>query len=56
MDASSLQVGRKRVGRNQNGVMAEYKFRGIDMEGAMLLDDENGNAADSEQGKCVFYS
>jgi hypothetical protein len=22
--------------------MAQYKFRGIDMEGAMLLDDENG--------------
>ena len=27
---------------NNNGVMAQYKFRGIDMEGAMLLDDENG--------------
>ena len=27
---------------NKNGVVAQYKFRGIDMEGAMLLDDENG--------------
>ena len=27
---------------NNNGVTAQYKFRGIDMEGAMLLDDENG--------------
>ena len=39
---------------NQNGVVAQYKFRGIDMEGAMLLDDENGNAADSSRNSAFF--
>ena len=38
----------------KNGVMAEYKFRGIDMEGAMLLDDENGNRRRLRAGKVRF--
>ena len=38
----------------KNGVMAEYKFRGIDMEGAMLLDDENGNRSRLRAGKVRF--
>ncbi len=27
----------------KNGSSAKFKFKGIDAEGAMLLDDENGN-------------
>ena len=38
----------------KNGVMAEYTFRGIDMEGAMLLDDENGNRSRLRAGKVRF--
>ena len=38
----------------KNGVMAEYKFKGIDMEGSMLLDDENGNRRRLRAGKVRF--
>ena len=38
----------------QKMVMAEYKFRGIDMEGAKLLDDENGNRRRLRAGKVRF--
>ena len=39
---------------NTNGFKAEYKFRGIDMEGAILLDDENGKRRRVRSGTVRF--
>ena len=39
---------------NKNGLKAEYKFRGIDMEGAILLDDENGERSRIRSGTVRF--
>jgi len=39
---------------NKNGLKAEYKFRGIDMEGAILLDDENGKRSRIRSGTVRF--
>tara|TARA_B100000989_G_scaffold257195_1_gene206629 strand:- start:1032 stop:1832 length:801 start_codon:yes stop_codon:yes gene_type:complete len=39
---------------NTNGFKAEYKFRGIDMEGAILLDDENGKRSRVRSGTVRF--
>ncbi len=39
---------------NKNGLKAEYKFKGIDMEGAILLDDENGKRNRIRSGTVRF--
>ena len=39
---------------NKNGLMAEYTFKGIDIEGAMLLDDENGKRSRILSGTVRF--
>ena len=39
---------------NKNGLIAKYTFKGIDMEGAILLDDENGKRSRILSGTVRF--